>query len=140
MHVRNILADKVHRDFLRRVLGARSRASTDIVMAELGRFPLAVDAKLQLARFWNRLNELPDDRLVKLHSKRACACLLCLLCVVGCRGLQRWRRRSASGSMDRTENRLGRSASGTEPRRTMCALWRSLVPLLSKGTYGPLGP
>lgn len=57
--------DKVHRDFLRRVLGARSRASTDVVMAELGRFPLAVDAKLQLARFWNRLDALPGDRLVK---------------------------------------------------------------------------
>ena len=63
--------DKVHRDFLRRVLGACSRASTDIVMAELGRFPIAVDAKLQLARFWNRLNDLPDDRLVKFAFKES---------------------------------------------------------------------
>ena len=63
--------DKVHRDFLRRVLGARSRGSTDIVMAELGRFPLAVDAKLQLARFWNCLNDLPDDRLVKFAFKES---------------------------------------------------------------------
>ena len=61
----NSKIDKVHRDFLRRVLGARSRAFTDVVMTELGRFPLAVDAKLQLARFWNRLDALPGDRLVK---------------------------------------------------------------------------
>ena len=63
--------DKVHRDFLRRVLGARSGVSTDVVMAVLVMFPLAVDAKLRLARFWNRLNELPDDRLVKFASKES---------------------------------------------------------------------
>ncbi len=34
-------------------------------MAELGCYPVEIVARPQLARFWNRLGDIGDDRLVK---------------------------------------------------------------------------
>ena len=63
----------------------RSRASTDVVMAELGSIPLAVDATLQLARIW-KPQRIPDDRLVNTAFKES----LCLSTLPAARGRVPW--------------------------------------------------
>jgi len=54
----------VERGFLRSLLGVRPTTSSNIVMSELGRYPLALRCWAQAAKFYNRLLDLPPDRLV----------------------------------------------------------------------------
>lgn len=57
--------ERVHLDFLRRLLGVRDTSPTLAVLAETGRLPLAVQWAVQMSRFLNRLVQLDDDRVVK---------------------------------------------------------------------------
>ena len=61
--------ERVQRWFGRRLLGLPQQASSAVVLAELGRWPLAVHWVQQLTRFWNRLLRMGqegagEDRLV----------------------------------------------------------------------------
>ena len=59
--------ERVHRWFGRRLLGLPQSATSAVVLAELGRWPLHVHWVRQLVRFWNRMLSMDEpDRLVKL--------------------------------------------------------------------------
>ncbi len=53
--------ERVHRWFCRRVLGLPQGASSAVVLAELGRWPLHVQWVRQLVRFWNRMLSLQEE-------------------------------------------------------------------------------
>lgn len=55
----------VHRKFLRGLLGVRAGTPSAAVLGELGRFPVAHTAAMLIARCWNRMVAMPDDRLTK---------------------------------------------------------------------------
>lgn len=57
--------ERVHLDFLRRLLGVRDTSPTLAVLAETGRFPTAVQWAVQTSRFVNRLVQLDDSRVAK---------------------------------------------------------------------------
>ena len=58
--------ERVHRSFLRRLIGVRGATPSAVVLAELGRYPLTVLATVQVCRYWNRLLAMDDTRLVRL--------------------------------------------------------------------------
>jgi hypothetical protein len=58
--------ENLHRYFLKRVLGVKSSTPTDIVLGEFGRFPLDVFRWKLIARYWNRLVDMKNSRLLKL--------------------------------------------------------------------------
>ena len=66
--------EKVHLQFLKRVLKVRSTTPNYLVYEELGRFPLMVDIKCRMLVYWNRLissNKLSSKiatLLFRLHS------------------------------------------------------------------------
>ena len=53
----------VQRKFLRCLLGVRDVTPNALVLGELAAFPLAHTAATLLCRFWNRLVDMPEDRL-----------------------------------------------------------------------------
>jgi len=57
--------EKLHAAFLRRLLGVRTGTTGDVVLAEVGRFPLRATVAKLLGNFWNRLVTMEDTRLVK---------------------------------------------------------------------------
>ena len=59
-------AEKLHRHFLKRLLGIRNSTSSMIVLAELGRYPVKLHFWQQILRFHNRAVHMPNNRLVKL--------------------------------------------------------------------------
>lgn len=61
----DIAGEMVHKAFLRRLLGVPSGTPTMAVLAEVGRYPLAVTAAEVMLKYWNRLVEMEDGRLVK---------------------------------------------------------------------------
>ena len=58
--------EREHRSFLRRLLGVRESTPSAVVLAELGRYPLAVLATVHVCKYWNRLMAMEDSRLVRL--------------------------------------------------------------------------
>ena len=61
----DIAGEMVHKAFVRRLLGVPSGTPTMAVMAEVGRYPLRVAAATMLLKYWNRLVEMGEERLVK---------------------------------------------------------------------------
>ena len=57
--------ERVHLDFLRRLLGVRDTASSLLVLSETGRLPLAVQWARQVARFTRKLLAADETRLAK---------------------------------------------------------------------------
>ena len=57
-----LAGDGLHRDFLRRLLGVQSGTLNMAVLAEVGRYPLVVNAAKLLCKFWIRLVEMDDGR------------------------------------------------------------------------------
>jgi hypothetical protein len=60
-----LAGNRVHRTFLRGVLGVRTGTPSMAVLAEAGRYPLRVFAAKMLLKYWNRLVRMDDDRLAK---------------------------------------------------------------------------
>ena len=58
-------AEQIHRSFLRRLVGVRKSTPCPILLSEFGRFPLHFQWQRLLLRYYNRLVELPADRLLK---------------------------------------------------------------------------
>jgi Reverse transcriptase (RNA-dependent DNA polymerase)/Endonuclease/Exonuclease/phosphatase family len=58
-------AEMLHRSFLRRLIHVRKNVPNEVLLAELGRFPLGFEWQKLILRFFNRLVELPQDRLLK---------------------------------------------------------------------------
>ena len=58
--------DILYRAFLRRLLGVRKSTPTAIVAAELGEEPVCIRRTRSVARYWNRVVQLPESRLVRL--------------------------------------------------------------------------
>ena len=58
-------AEKLHRQFLKQLLGVRKSTNNYIVLAEFGRLPLQFHFWQQVLRYHNRAVHLPNDRLVK---------------------------------------------------------------------------
>ena len=56
-------AELVHRQFLKQLLGIRKSTTTQIVLAEFGRFPLQIHFWQQILRYHNRVRALPNSRL-----------------------------------------------------------------------------
>lgn len=61
----DMAGDKVLRRCLRRVLGVSAGTPNEALLAEAGRYPMALYSAAVLARFWNRLVLMPAERLVK---------------------------------------------------------------------------
>ena len=59
-------AELVHRQFLKQLLGVRKSTTTQIELAEFGRFPLQIHFWQQILRHHNRVRALPNSRLDKL--------------------------------------------------------------------------
>ena len=60
------LAEQLHRQFLKHVLGVRGNTASLIVLAEFGRYPLCFHWWQQILRYHNRINNLSDDeRLIQ---------------------------------------------------------------------------
>ena len=59
-------AEKLHRQFLKQLLGVRNSTSSMVVLAELGRYPVRFHFWQQILRYHNRAVQLPNNRLVKL--------------------------------------------------------------------------
>ena len=57
--------ENLHRAFMRRTLGVRAGTPNQVVLAELGRYALAVHWGKLTARFWSRLACMEDGRLAK---------------------------------------------------------------------------
>ena len=73
------LAEQLHWQFLKHVLGIRGSTATLIVLAEFGRYPLRFHWWQQILRYHNRINNLTDDeRLIQcafvegLHDQAYC--------------------------------------------------------------------
>ena len=62
----------LHRSFLKQVLGVRMSTTSDIVLAEFGRFPLQVHFWQQILRYHHRTVALDNSRLVKLAMVSGC--------------------------------------------------------------------
>ena len=62
----------LHRGFLKHLLGVRNSTANELVLAELGRFPLQVHFWQQILRFHHRVMSLDDTRLVKLALLSGC--------------------------------------------------------------------
>ena len=56
-------AEVLHRGFLRHLLGVRISTMNEIVLAELGRFPLQMHSWQQVLRYHHRTVALDDTRL-----------------------------------------------------------------------------
>jgi hypothetical protein len=61
----DIAGEMVHKAFVRRLLGVPSGTPNMAVLAEVGRYPLSVAAATVMLKYWNRLVEMDDGRLVK---------------------------------------------------------------------------
>ena len=59
-------AEKLHRLFLKQLLGVRKSTTNLIVLADFGRFPLQFHCWQHILRYHNRALHLPNSRLVKL--------------------------------------------------------------------------
>jgi hypothetical protein len=56
--------EQAHLKFCKMLLGVNRFTSNLASRAELGRFPLAIEIYVGIVKYWLRLNQLPDDRLV----------------------------------------------------------------------------
>ena len=54
-------AERLHRQFLKHVLGVRGSTATPVVLAEFGRYPSRFHSWQQILRYHNRINNSPDD-------------------------------------------------------------------------------
>ena len=59
-------AELLHRNFLKRVLGIRKSTANEIVLAELGRFPLQIHFWQRILQYHHRILKLDNTRLVTL--------------------------------------------------------------------------
>ena len=59
-------AEVLHRQFLKRLIGIRGSTATDLVLAELGRYPLQIHFWQQILRYHNRFFKLDSVRLSKV--------------------------------------------------------------------------
>lgn len=69
--------ERVHRAFLRALLGVRAGTPNAVVLGETARYPVAMAAAKLLVRFWNRLVAMDDGRLTKqafMESVRLATC------------------------------------------------------------------
>ena len=60
-----LAGDALHQDFLRHPLDVHSGTPKMAVLAGIGRYPLVVKATKLFCKFWNRLVDMDDGRLVK---------------------------------------------------------------------------
>ena len=70
-HVQNVVnfkpANKVMTDFCKFILGVGKKASNSATLAELGIYPLEIEIKIRIIKYWLRVLSLPDDHILK-HS------------------------------------------------------------------------
>ena len=57
--------EKLHLYFLKRVLCVSKSTPSSLVLAEFGRLPLNVYKCKQILRYWNRLVDINENRLLK---------------------------------------------------------------------------
>lgn len=62
---KDVAGEKIHRAFVRRLLGVSSGTPSMAVLAEMGRYPLRVSAAVVMLKYWNRLVKMDAGRLVK---------------------------------------------------------------------------
>ena len=64
--------ERVHKEYLRRVLLVRKSTPREAILSEFGRFPLRVRWLEHALKYYNRLIALPDHRLVKRAFRASC--------------------------------------------------------------------
>ena len=64
--VKNVCANKVQTGYCKFILGLGRNASNLATLAELGRYPLDVDMKIKIVKYWIRIISLPDDDILKM--------------------------------------------------------------------------
>lgn len=57
--------EKLHLKFCKMLLRVQKQTSNIGTRAEIGRFPIIIDTYIAMIKYWIRLNNLPDDRVVK---------------------------------------------------------------------------
>ena len=62
--------ESVHLYVCKKILGVRKKTPNCMVYGELGRFPLALETKIQAIKYWFKLNYMEEDRLPKLAMLR----------------------------------------------------------------------
>ena len=65
-------SEKVHLAFLRRLLGVRKGTANRVVLAECGRWPLALRWIKRIIKFYNKVVKLPEDDLLFCALKASC--------------------------------------------------------------------
>jgi hypothetical protein len=69
------ITEKVHTGLCKYLLGVSERTSNLASRAELGRAPMAVDIKISIIKYWNRLKSFPDNNIMKqayLENEQLC--------------------------------------------------------------------
>lgn len=59
-------AENLHRAFLRRLIGVRKSVPKEVLLAEFGRLPLCYIWQKLVLRYFNRLAEMPETRLLRV--------------------------------------------------------------------------
>jgi hypothetical protein len=54
------------RAFLKQSMGVHDKTPTDVILAEVGKYPIWFSFAKSVTRFWARLTDMPNDRLVKI--------------------------------------------------------------------------
>ena len=62
--------EAVHLFACKRLLGVRKKTPNCLVYGELGRYPLSINTKIQVVKYWFKILNMSDDRLPKLAYMR----------------------------------------------------------------------
>ena len=65
------ITEKVHMFAARKLLGVTAKNPKTMIYGELNRYPLAIDSKMRVLKYWLKLNEMDEERLPKQAYNRA---------------------------------------------------------------------
>ena len=66
------IIEKVHLFACKKLLGVSSKTPNSFIYHELNRYPLCVDARMKVVKYWAKLLNLEEERLPKLAYSREC--------------------------------------------------------------------
>ena len=66
----NETVEKIHLYACKKILGVSARTPNMLVYKELNRYPLQIDTKTRVLKYWNKILELEDSRIPKQAYRR----------------------------------------------------------------------